>query len=279
MTVFVCWRWVGTDARWGGVSDADRAALEIGLQLAAACQSEVQVVALGPPEAEVALREALAAGAHRVHRIDAPTSLTSAATATSIARLIAGLIAALTDPQAAWVVCGDYSTDRGSGSVPAFLAAELGAAQALGLVAVDTGRLPVTAVRRLDGGRREVLEIEAPAVLSVEGSVARLRRASLARELIAQQSEIMVTPGPSGPVEAPLTSGPYRPRTRVVPAPAGSSTLDRVRALTGGSSDERTHTETVELEPTAAARRILETLVEWGYLDPDGSRASSDPVA
>ena len=31
-------------------------------------------------------------------------------------------------------------------------------------------------VRRLDGGRRELLEVEAPAVVSVEGSVATLRR-------------------------------------------------------------------------------------------------------
>ena len=35
------------------------------------------------------------------------------------------------------VLCDAYSLDRGSGSVPAFLAAHLGAAQALGLVAVE----------------------------------------------------------------------------------------------------------------------------------------------
>ncbi len=260
MTVIVCWRWVGADARWGGVSDADRAALEIGLRLAETARSKVEVVAVGPPEAEVALREAIAVGASRAHRIDAATTLTSATIAASIAKLIAS--------DAHWVLCGDYSTDRGSGSVPAFLAAELGAAQALGLISVATGRLPVTAVRRLDGGRREILEVEAPAVLSVEGSVARLRRASLAGELTAQQTEIMVTPGPSGPGEAPLTSGPYRPRARVVPAPLGHDALERVRALTGGSSDERTHTETLELDPAAAARQILATLSEWGYLPP-----------
>ena len=75
--------------------------------------------------------------------------------------------------------------DRGTGSVPAFLAHELGNAQALGLVEVDTGHavdraVDCACVRRLDGGRREVLDVAAPAVLSVEGSVRRLRRAPLA---------------------------------------------------------------------------------------------------
>ncbi|MEZ5321834.1 MAG: hypothetical protein R2698_07150 [Microthrixaceae bacterium] len=69
---------------------------------------------------------------------------------------------------------------------PALVAAGLGAAQALGLVEVanatsgrGAGAEVVVAVRRLDGGRRERLEVRAPAVLSVEGSVARPGRAPL----------------------------------------------------------------------------------------------------
>ena len=99
------------------------------------------------------------------------------------------------------MVCGDVSADRGSGSVPAFVAAELGVAQALGLVE----RRPATATaarrvtRRLDGGRREVLAVTAPAVLSVEGAVARLRRASLPAELAARTAPIEVVPGRPGP--------------------------------------------------------------------------------
>ena len=53
------------------------------------------------------------------------------------------------------VLCGDRSADRGTGSFPAFLAAALNAAQALGVVRLEPegdGELRVH--RRLDGGRR-----------------------------------------------------------------------------------------------------------------------------
>ena len=71
------------------------------------------------------------------------------------------------------------------------------------------------------------------------------------------------------PLESPDISAadlvPYRPRARVLPAPAGANALDRVRALTDtGAAPSRT--ETVVLEPAAAARRILDALRDWGYL-------------
>ena len=178
--IVVCWKWVATDGdeRWAGVSDADRAALEIGLQLAETAGDAVTVVTVGEPGAEHGLRTAVAAGAVRAVRVDAPRGLASDA--------VAGAIAALAI-DATWVLCGDASADRGTGAVPAFLAAELGAAQALGLVAVEpAGTGPLRATRRLDGGRREVLDVASPAVLSVEGAVARLRRASLPAELAAR---------------------------------------------------------------------------------------------
>ena len=96
--------------------------------------------------------------------------------------------AGLADPL---VVCGDYSADRGSGTVPAALAALTGLPQALGLVSavlaepaadgVDGSSSParIRVQRRLDGARREELLVSPPAVVSVEGSVARLRRAPL----------------------------------------------------------------------------------------------------
>ena len=70
--------------------------------------------------------------------------------------------------------------------MPAFLAAELGSGQALGLVGVRAGANgTLRVVRRLDGGRREVLDAPPGTVLSVEGAAASLRRASLPAELAA----------------------------------------------------------------------------------------------
>ena len=96
------------------------------------------------------------------------------------------------------VLCGDRSADRGTGALPAFLAHELDAAQALGLVSLipdpdSTGQAPaVLAERRLDGGWRERLRVPLPAVCSVEGAGVRLRRASLTGALAAGSSTIAV---------------------------------------------------------------------------------------
>jgi electron transfer flavoprotein beta subunit len=266
--IAVCWKWlsldgeVDTDSRWAGVSRADEAALEVALKLQGETQAEggeVTVVCLGPADAEPTLRAAFATGAQRVVRVDASPELGSLVVATALAEHVR---------DADLVVCGDYSLDRGTGSVPAFLAAELGAAQALGLVEVDsseTGGTTTTlrALRRLDGGRREVLDVPTPAVISVEGAVARLRRASLSASLASRSSEVTVVPGPFGRLPESEIH-PYRPRPRRLPAPKGDA-LARVYDLldVGGSEG---NAETLVLEPNDAAVKLVEQLREWGYL-------------
>ena len=253
---------VRTDPRSSGTSAADEAALEWALRAAEAWDAEVLVATGGPPEAEVVLRDAVAAGAARAVRVDLPTGASSPLVA-------AGLAAALAD--AALVLCGDWSLDRGSGSVPAFLAARLGAAQALGCTELRLD--PATpgalrASRRLDGGRRERLALHSPAVVSVEGGTARLRRASLHGVLGARAATIDVMAAPSGSVPAPTPGrgGPYRPRPRPLPPPpAQLDARQRILALTGAIS-RRDPPKLVVLEPPAAADRILDQLRAWGYL-------------
>jgi electron transfer flavoprotein beta subunit len=258
--IVVARKWIAGDERWAHVSDADDAALEVGLRLAEAMGDTVRAVTVGPPGADRVLREALAAGAARAVRVQAPAGLASE----HVAAAIAGVTG-----DASWVICGDASADRGSGAVPAYLAAELGSAQALGLIEVAPDGESVHAVRRLDGGRREVLQLCPPAVLSVEGSVARLRRAALGAEVAARTAPIEVRTGPPGPVVEPTDSFPYRPRPRVLALPHGDA-LDRVRALTAVSAEPAAHGEVVTLDPAAAAARILQALAAWGYLDTAG---------
>jgi electron transfer flavoprotein beta subunit len=264
------------DRRWSGVSAADEAALEVALAIAdehrAAGDHEtvdVMVICLGPAGADDVLRDALAAGATSVVRVDSSTELDSRVVAVALAGQLG---------DRDLVLCGDYSLDRGTGSVPAFLAGELSSAQALGLLEVrPAGGAPSSAfivVRRLDGGRREILEVTAPAVLSVEGSAASLRRASLAASLAARAASIETVRGPHGRLpEAEIH--PYRPRARVLAAPAGRP-LDRVREILDvGGSD--THAELVALDPPAAAVKILDQLHDWGYLDvPESARPGTD---
>ena len=282
------------DRRWSGVSAADEAALEVALRIAErfdavadATPSEVTVICLGPPSADDVLREAIAAGATSAVRVDASTELDSQVVAVALGERLG---------DRDLVVCGDYSLDRGTGSVPAFLAGELSMAQALGLLEVDlagddagawfpqtrargtgawfpqtrargtTGALRV--VRRLDGGRREILDVTPPAVLSVEGSAASLRRASLAASLAARTAPVTTARGPHGHLPE-MEIHPFRPRARVLPAPTGES-LDRVRQILDvGGSD--THAELVTLDAPAAASKILDQLHSWGYLDAPAS--------
>lgn len=280
MKIAVCWKWVSldrereADRRWSGVSAADEAALEVALTIADRWRTDdapattgtgvepidVTVVCLGPASADDVLRDAVAVGADSVVRVDASTELDSQVVAVALAEHLHAHDL---------VLCGDYSLDRGTGSVPAFVASELSSAQALGLLDVqadEPGSLRV--VRRLDGGRRELLQVRAPAVLSVEGSAATLRRASLAASLAARTALITTHKGPHGRLPESEIH-PYRPRARVLPAPAGGS-LDRVRQILDvGGGD--VHAELVTLDPPAAASKILDQLRDWGYLDAPAS--------
>ena len=157
---------------------------------------------------------------------------------------------------ASLVLCGDRSPDRGTGAFGAFLAHELGVAQALGLVSLEPRADRLIGERRLEGGWRERVVVPRPAVCSVEGGL-RLRRAPLGALLAAAGTASLpaatgetpgvhgpahqVTGGPASPTPVPgggareVAAGPprpHRPRARVVTPPAGSA-HQRLVALTG----------------------------------------------
>ena len=274
MSVAVCLKWVDQrvdadallraelpDERFAGVSASDQAALEWALRYRDGLDSPARVIAVtvGPAAAEAVLRDAMAAGADEAIRVDMPFGAPSRFVAGALAAVVAGA-------QIIW--CGDASFDRGTGSVPAYLAADLDIAQALGLVAVelpgnDSG--PISALRRLDGGRRERLSIDGPAVVSVEGSTAMLRRAPLRGLLGKPPIEVISAATPVLPVQM-HEARPYRPRARTFAPPTGATALERIKALTSAGSAPATHGDPETLDPPAAADRILAALTEWGYL-------------
>ena len=253
---------VSVDARFSGAGPADASALEWALRLAGQVGGTVTAVSVGGPRCEPILRDALAAGAARAVRIDGPDGADSRAVAVAIADLAR---------QSAFIeliVCGDLSLDRGSGSVPAFVAHELGWPQALGLVAAATADEGWVLERRLDQGRRERLRLVGQGVASFERGP-ELRRASLSGTLAAGTATVEVRPMPlvaPDPHRPTVTgSGPYRPRSKVKPAPAGS-TRDRLLDLLG-VHDDSTGAELHEVSPAEAARLVVDRLAEWGYLE------------
>lgn len=263
MIIVACLKWVShpgepSDERFAGMSAADQSALEFALRQGEATGLPVVAVTVGPAGAERVLRDALASGASRAVRIDAPTTIEGHDVAAAIAHLAR---------DAAWVWCGDYSLDRGAGSVPAFIAGHRNAEQALGVIHVDLETDCVVATRRLDGGRREVLEVRAPAVVSVEGATARLRRASLPGLRAAASATVEVVQPTTSVHTAEFLVRPYRPRARALAAPAGIHPLARLRELTDAAAASAARGETVVLEPAAAAARIVQALRDWGYLE------------
>jgi electron transfer flavoprotein beta subunit len=247
------------DERFMGASEPDLAALEWGLRLADAWDGRVVAVCAGPPAAESMLRSALAAGAARAVLCELPEDAPSLTAATTLAQVFDTMDI---------VVCGDSSLDRGSGSVPPLLAGEIGAAQALGLIGLQPEQAGVVrAERRLDLGRRERLRVRAPAVLSVEGGTARLRRASLTSTLRSQRApieRIAAAVRVAAPAHA-LT--PYRPRARALDGPDPSlPARERLRQLTGALA-ERGKRAIVHAEGADAADQLLAALRNWGYLE------------
>jgi electron transfer flavoprotein beta subunit len=251
---------VTLDEGFMGASAADLAALEWALRLAEAWEGEVVAACAGPAGADAMLRDALAVGAARAVRCEFRGSSSSAAAALS--QVFDGFDV---------IVCGDQSRDRGSGSVPALLAAELGAAQALGLVKLEPEEpSSIWAERRLDGGRRERLRVRPPSVLSVEGATARLRRAPLRGVLRAQGLEVERVDAASKAAAGAPAGGrlrPYRPRARALDPPDPElPARERILKLTGALAT-RGGRQVVRGEPDEAAEQLLGALRTWGYIE------------
>ena len=118
-----------------------------------------------------------------------------------------------------------------------------------------------------------MLRITGPAVLSVEGSIARLRRAALRPALAAQSAEVL----PYGTNVAPQrqhfgerrraavpTAGAGAPRARRERPP-----LDRLRVLTDSSAAPQPG-ETIEVGPNrGGSAGSSRSLAGWGYLELD----------
>jgi len=266
---------VSVDPRDMGPDQADLAALEHALRLAELRHSKVVAVTAGPPAADTMLRDALAAGASEAIRVE----LAGRPEGTDPARLVGG------DPFPAvavadalrrhygtpdLVLCGDHTAEAGAGSFAAFLAAELGAQQVLGVVRIEAGGDgPLRVVRRLDGGRREVLRITGPAVVSVEAAGVRLRRAGLPAMLGGLAAPVPVTHATAGIRAArvqTLAVHPYRPRPRELPGPAGGTTR-RLHELTGALTERTPPTVLGPLSPSVAAEELLGYLRRHGYLE------------
>ena len=282
-----------------GLTPADAAGFEHALRIAEAWSGRVVAVCVGPRSVEPVLREVAATGALVVrvplgdeadghHYVDE-----LAGDERGLARTLVAALTPFGRPDL--VLCGDRSVDRGTGALPAYLAHELGAAQALGLVSIEAGNgksgageRSLLVERRLDGGWRERLRVPLPAVCSVEAAGVRLRRASLAGALDAADRPITVdrslaaqsAAGP-GPVHIGAPH-PFRPRTRILPAPHDADPRLRLLSLTGALVAHDPPTVVHPADAAEAADVFLDFLTRHGYFggtsaDDNGNIRDGEP--
>jgi electron transfer flavoprotein beta subunit len=184
---------------------ADACAVEAAVRLKEQVGGSVQVLTLGPRDAEGALRAALAIGADSALRLW--NEQASSWNPFQVAAALAGCIKHRPSPMPDLIVCGDSASDWSSGIVGPALAESLGLPQITHVMQIEIlagqdekaesaesadGAIQLRVRRRLERGYRELLEAETPLLLTVTGDLNEPRYPSLPAHLSALRAEIPV---------------------------------------------------------------------------------------
>lgn len=183
-------KWVRDADLTFGAGEADEYALEAALRLVEAQGGEVVVLTLGDARAGRLLRTALAKGAERAIHLSDPAFEGGDELAT--ARVLARAVAA--DGGADLVLTGVESGDLGSGVTGIMMAELLGWTHASVVVRIagEVASGGIEVARELEGGHLELLELDVPAVLTVQYGINEPRYASLKGIMAAKKKEIRV---------------------------------------------------------------------------------------
>ena len=148
------------------------------------------VVTVGDAEAVGALRRCLAMGADRAIRVDAQPLDAQPLDPVSTARALAGVVAAESPDL---VLTGVQSADSVQGSTGVALAELLGLPRVAVVTQLDwNGSGPATVSRELEGGLVDIVEVDTPAVLTIQTGINEPRYANLRAIKQAEQHEIEV---------------------------------------------------------------------------------------
>ena len=180
---------VHADCVDSALNEWDAFAMEEALRLREEHGGEVVVVTCGPQDSEAALRRCLAMGADRGIRVDQP----ALAEPISIARALAEVVR---EEQPNLVLCGVQSSDAVQGSTGTALSELLGLPRVTVVTRLDYDASASRAVvhRELEGGIIEVVEVDTPAVLTIQTGINQPRYANLRAIKQAEQMEIAVRP-------------------------------------------------------------------------------------
>jgi electron transfer flavoprotein beta subunit len=177
-------------------------------------EGEVVVVSVGNEDVEEAMRRCLAMGADRGVRVDADERLDPI----QLARALAEVVRAESPDL---VFCGVQSADSVQAATGTALAELLELPRVAVVTKIELGEGKATVHRELEGGLVDVVEVETPALLTIQTGINEPRYATLRAIKQAEEKEIAVRePGDAG-------EPAYRVRRMFVPPKGeGAEMLD-----------------------------------------------------
>jgi electron transfer flavoprotein beta subunit len=175
------------------LNEWDTYATEEALRLSeAAGDGEVVVVSVGPEDAEEAMRRCLAMGAHRGIRVDTNDRLDPI----TVARALAEVVRAESPDL---VFAGVQSADSVQAATGTALAELLDLPRVAVVTKIELGDGKATVNRELEGGLLDMVEVDTPALFTIQTGINEPRYATLRAIKQAEEKEIDVRqPGDLG---------------------------------------------------------------------------------
>jgi electron transfer flavoprotein beta subunit len=169
------------------INDADNYAVEESVLIKEAGEGEVTVLSIGPKKSDVMIRMAMAKGCDRAVRIE--DERIADHDPLMVARVLAG---AIKGQEFDLVLTGCMANDDWHMTTGVALAEELGVNHASMVKKVEVLDGRVKAYRELEGGLMEVVEVELPAVLTIQTGINEPRYAPIRGIREAQKKELKV---------------------------------------------------------------------------------------
>lgn len=169
------------------INDADNYAVEESVLIKEAKEGDVTVVSIGPKQSDVMIRMAMAKGCDQAVRIE--DDRIAGHDPLMVAKVLAG---AIRGQEFDLVLTGCMASDDGHMSTGVALAEELGVNHASMVKKVEVLDGKVRAHRELEGGLLEVVELELPAVLTIQTGINEPRYAPIRGIRQAQKKELKV---------------------------------------------------------------------------------------
>jgi electron transfer flavoprotein beta subunit len=174
------------------LNEWDSYATEEALRLREARGGEVVVVTCGSDESEAALRRCLAMGADRAVQVEGADGHDAIRVAHALADVVR-------EEQPDLVLCGVQSSDTVQAATGTALAELLGLPRAAVVTKVEVGQETARVHRELEGGLVDIVDVDLPALLTIQTGINEPRYATLRAIKQAERVEIDVRQAADAP--------------------------------------------------------------------------------